>query len=418
MTAGVGVERPVQSLAVAAPPQRFRPTVARIDLGALRRNCRLVRRAVAPQGASVMAAVKADAYGHGIVPVARAMEDEGIDWLGVAIVEEGLRLREAGVRLPILVLGGFADGSEPEAIEAGMTPVVFRSASARALNALASRTGERLGIHLKVDTGMNRLGVPRGLLGGFLDLLDGLDHLYVDGVLTHFAEAENSDGEFTSYQRDGFAAAIAQVRERGHRPRWVHAANSAALMMGRVPTDSAAGILVRPGLSLYGLSPDDSLTGAWPLEPVMSFESAISYVKRIPAGAKVSYGLTWTAKRSTKVATLPVGYGDGFPRALGNRADALVRGCRAPVIGRVCMDLTLLDVTDVPGVQEGDRATLMGRQGAQQIDATELASLLGTIPYEVICGISSRVPRVYRDRPAAGEPELSGDLEATLRGEP
>ncbi len=396
--------------------QRFRPTVARVDLAALRHNCRLVRRVVAPRGCAVMAAVKADAYGHGIVPVARAMEAEGIDWLGVAIVEEGLKLRSAGVQLPILILGGFADGSEPEAVAGGLTPVVFRSASARALNALGSRTSSRIGIHLKVDTGMNRLGVPRGLLGQFLDLLDGLEHLYVDGVLTHLAEAENPDDEFTAWQLDGFRAAVAEVRERGHRPRWVHAANSAALMMGRVPMDSSAGMIVRPGLALYGLAPDSSLAGALPLRPVMSFESAISYIKRIPAGAKVSYGLTWTAQRSTRVATLPVGYGDGFPRALGNRADALVRGHRAPVIGRVCMDLTLLDVTDVPGVQEGDRATLMGRQGAQEIDAGELAALLGTIPYEVICGISPRVPRTYRDL-GGRELDLQGDFAATLQGD-
>jgi alanine racemase len=376
---------------------RFRPTVARIDLDALRHNCQLVRRRLTGGGTAVMAAVKADAYGHGLIPVARVMASEGIDWLGVAIVEEGMRLRSAGIDLPILVLGGFADGSEPEAIAAGLTPVVFRSASARALNALAARTGERIGIHIKVDTGMNRLGVPRGLLGSFLELIEGLEHLYVDGLMTHLAEAERTDDEFTAWQFAGFEASIELIFERGHRPRWVHAANSAAMMTGRgSPTDLAA-TLVRPGLSLYGLAPDPSLEGAWPLRPVMSFETAISYLKRVPVGARLSYGLTWTAERPSKIATLPVGYGDGYARALGNRAEVLVRGCRAPVVGRVCMDLTLIDVTDVPGVQEGDCVVLMGRQGDEEVSAGELAALLGTIPYELVVGISPRVPRVERN---------------------
>ena len=382
---------------MSARPHRFRPTVARIDLGALRHNCQLVRRRLDGSGTAVMAAVKADAYGHGLVPTARVMADEGIDWLGVAIVEEGMALRQAGITLPILVLGGFADGSEPEAIQAGLTPVVFRAASARALNAVAARTGDRIGIHLKVDTGMNRLGVPRGLLGNFLDLLEGLDHLYVDGLMTHLAQAERTDDDFTEYQLDGFAAAQEELLQRGHRPRWIHAANSAAVLLGRGPTTSAAATLVRPGLALYGLSPDPALDEAWPLRPVMSFETGISFLKRVPAGARLSYGLTWTAERPTKIATLPVGYGDGYPRALGNRAEVIVRGVRAPVVGRVCMDLTLVDVTEVPGVQEGDRVVLMGAQGDSEVSAGELAALLGTIPYEVVVGVSPRVPRVERD---------------------
>jgi len=376
---------------------QFRPTVARIDLGALRHNCQLVRRKLQGSGTAVMAAIKADGYGHGLVSVARVMASEGIDWLGVAIVEEGMALREAGITLPILVLGGFADGSEPEAIRAGLTPVVFRAASVRALNAVAARTGERIGVHVKIDTGMNRLGVPRGLLGSFLDLVEGLDHLYIDGVMTHLAEADRTDDDFTEWQLEGFQAALEETLERGHRPRWLHAANSAALLLGRGPVTSAAATLVRPGLALFGLPPDPSLQDAWPLRPVMSFETGISYLKRVPAGARLSYGLTWTAQRPTKVATLPVGYGDGYPRALGNRAEVLVRGQRAPVVGRVCMDLTLVDVTDVPGVQEGDRVVLMGRQGDAEVTASELAALLGTIPYEVLVGISPRVPRVERN---------------------
>ncbi len=247
---------------------------------------------------------------------------------------------------------------------------------------------------------MNRLGVPMRELPAFLALLDDLDHVYVDGVMTHLAEAEAADTRFTEGQLAAFARALTAVRAHGHRPRWIHAANSAAVMTEQGLAEPAGCNLVRPGLALYGIAPDDRLEGRWPLEPVLSWESAITFLKRVPAGSKASYGLTWTAQRPTKLATLPVGYGDGYLRAFGNRAEVLVRGVRAPVVGRVCMDLCLVDVTDVPHVREGDRAILLGAQGGQRITAGELARHVDTIPYEVICALSPRVPRVYRDDPA------------------
>jgi len=378
---------------------RYRPTVARVDLAAIRRNLGTMRARLSGAGVSILAAVKADAYGHGLLPVARALSEEGVDWLGVALTEEGLELRRAAISTPILVLGGFADGSEPRALDAGLTPVLYRSASARALNAIAARRQIPVGVHLKIDTGMNRLGVPMAELPAFLDLLDDLEHVYIDGVMTHLAEAEAADTEFTEGQLAAFARAIGQVRSRGHRPRWLHGANSAGVMTHQGLAEPAGCNLVRPGLALYGIAPDDRLEGVWPLEPALSFESAISFLKRVPAGAKASYGLTWTARRPTKLATLPVGYGDGYLRAFGNRAEVLIRGRRAPVVGRVCMDLCLVDVTDVPRVREGDRAILLGSQSGQRIGAGELARLVDTIPYEIICAISPRVPRVYRDEP-------------------
>lgn len=381
--------------------QRFRPTVARVDLGALRRNVRLIRARI-PSSSAVLAAVKADAYGHGLVPVAEVLAAEGVDWLGVAIVEEGLWLRRAGIQKPILVLGGFADGSESIALEAGLCPVVYRSASARALNQLGARRGEPVGFHLKIDTGMHRLGVQLHELAAFLDLLSGLSMVKIDGVLTHLAEGEDVEGTFTQEQLEAFADAVRLIRSRGHDPRWIHGANTGAVMLGR----EAPGIemnLVRPGIALYGVPTDSSLDGAWPLEPALSFESAISFLKVVPAGSAVSYGRAWCAERESRIAVLPVGYGDGYPRALGNAAEALVRGRRVPVVGRVCMDLTMLDVTDVPQVREGDRVVLLGRQGKEEIGALELAALLDTIPYEVLCGVSPRVPRHYRD--------LSGPIE-------
>jgi len=378
--------------------ERFRPTIARVDLGALRHNARLLRRRL-PDGCCVMVPVKADAYGHGLLPVSKVLESEGVDWLGVAIVEEGLRLRTGGVQTRILVLGGLADGSEALAVESGLTPVVYRSASVRALNAVAASAGRTVPVHLKVDTGMNRLGVPIGHLASFMDLLDGLDHIYVDGLMTHLAEAENPDGAFTEGQLRSFDDAVRLVRAHGHTPRWLHAANSAAVMTGRgtdhMPLDESSRALVRPGIALFGHAPDAGLEGAWPLRPVMSFESAISFLKKVPTGSEVSYGRAWRATRDTKLATLPVGYGDGYWRAFGNRAEALVRGQRVPVVGRVCMDLCLLDVTDVPHVAEGDRVVLLGSMGEETISAAELASLVGTLPYEILCAISPRVPRVY-----------------------
>jgi alanine racemase len=377
---------------------RFRPTVARVDLGALRHNHREVRRRLASTGCAVLAPVKADAYGHGLVPVARTLADEGVDWFGVALLEEGLELRANGIDCPILVLGGLPDGSEVTAADAGLTPVVYRSPSVRALNAIAARRQMPIGVHLKVDTGMNRLGVPVAELSAFLDLLDGMEHVYIDGLMTHLAVAESEDPTFTVGQLRAFAGAIDAVRARGHHPRWIHAANSAGMMTNRsLPAPHAAN-LARPGIALFGVPPDAALAGAWDLRPVMSFESAITYLKDIPAGARVSYGLTWGASRPTRLATLPVGYGDGYLRVFGNRGHVLVRGHRAPVVGRVCMDLCMVDVTDVPGVQEGDRAILLGRQGDEEISAVDLAAHADTIPYEILCTISPRVPRLYHGR--------------------
>ncbi len=378
--------------------ERFRPTIARVDLGALRYNFGLFRRRL-PDGCCVLVPIKADAYGHGLLPVGKVLEAEGVDWLGVAIIEEGLRLRAGGVQTGILVLGGLADGSEALAVESGLTPVVYRSASVRALNAVAASAGRTVPVHLKVDTGMNRLGVPIGHLASFMELLEGLDHIYVDGLMTHLAEAENPDGAFTEGHLRSFDDAVRLVRAHGHTPRWLHVANSAAVMTGRgtdqLPLDESSRALVRPGIALFGHAPDAGLEGAWPLRPVMSFESAISFLKKVPTGSEVSYGRAWRATRDTKLATLPVGYGDGYWRAFGNRAEALVRGQRVPVVGRVCMDLCLLDVTDVPHVAEGDRVILLGSMGQETISAAELASLVGTLTYEILCAISSRVPRVY-----------------------
>ena len=374
--------------------QQLRPTLARIDLDALRHNAGTLVERLGPGRPGVLAAVKADAYGHGLVPVARSLVSAGVDQLGVAIVEEGLALREAGVRVPVLVLGGVIHGSEEAAVDAGLTPVLFRPESACRLSAIGERRGAPVAVHLKVDTGMNRLGVPMRELGQFLDLLDSLGGLVVDGVMTHLAEAEMPSSEPTRAQFSAFDQAIAAIRSRGHRPRWTHAANSAALLTGH-GTRPVGANLVRPGIMLYGCMPASGCGSDWGLRPVMSFVTRVAFLKSVPAGERLSYGGIFTTARASRIATLPVGYGDGYARALGNRASVLIRGRRAAVVGRVCMDLCLADVTDIPGVAEGDEVTLIGLDGDAQIGAEELAGHLGTIPYEVLCSVSPRVPRTY-----------------------
>ena len=373
---------------------RYRPTVARVDLSALRHNLKVVKEHLPGVDGQLMAAVKADAYGHGLVPVAQTLAAEGVGWFGVAIVEEGLKLREAGLSQDILVLGGFLEGSHKAALDAGLCPVLYRKADAQQLQALAKERGLPCRVHLKVDTGMHRLGVPLTELGSYLDLLERCPDLIVDGVLTHLPDAENRTSDFTLGQLDRFEGAVALIRARGHQPRWIHSANSAALMMGRHPASSSSN-LYRPGISLYGEVTSAHLAGSWPLRPVLSLQTAVSFVKRVEEGAQLSYGLTWTAPKASIIATLPVGYGDGYPRALGNHASALIAGHRVPVVGRVCMDLTLVDVTEVPGVTEGDPVVLIGRQGSETVTAEELAGILNTISYEVLSGIGSRVPREY-----------------------
>jgi alanine racemase len=374
-----------------------RPTLARIDLAALRHNGREVLKRTRSQGLEVLAAVKADAYGHGLVPVAKVLAEVGVDWLGVAIVEEGLQLREAGVDLPILVLGGVGDGAEEVALGAQITPVLYRERSADRLAALARDSGKTVDVHIKVDTGMNRLGVPLRDLSAFLDHVERLSGLRIDGVMTHLAEAETGADGMTSDQLERFGEAVSMIRGRGHSPRWVHAANSAALLTGQGGGPELGASLVRPGIMLYGATPTEGLAVDWGFAPVLTFETAVSFLKEVPVGSTLSYGATWRADRPSRIATLPVGYGDGYSRSLGNRADVLIRGQRAPLVGRVCMDLCLVDVTDIADVCEGDPVVLLGRQGECLITASELALHQGTISYEVLCSIAPRVPRVYCD---------------------
>ena len=378
---------------ITHPISYHRPTWAEIDLDNLVHNFRVMKEAVGPQVA-IMAAVKADAYGHGAKECALALERAGAEWFGVALVEEGVELRQAGVSRPILCLGGFWENQEGVLAAHDLTPVVYSLDRLARLDGL----GRRVDYHLKVDTGMGRLGVPYSELGTFLDGAARFTNAKLDGVMTHFASADDPEKvEFTRRQAQAFESAVEQVRARGHSPRWVHQANSAA-------THALAGgraNLVRLGGVLYGLWRDVTNPAIPPLDwrAVLSLHTRIILLKPVPAGTPLGYGCTFVTRRPSLIATLAIGYEDGLRRALSNRGHVLVRGRRAPIVGRISMDLTIVDVTEVEGAAGGDEVVLIGRQGESEITAEDLAEQAGTISYELTCGISRRVPRVYVSRP-------------------
>jgi alanine racemase len=373
-------------------PAPIRPTRAEINLGALVRNLRTLRSA-APR-VDILAVVKADAYGHGAVMVARALEAEGVGLFGVALVEEGLVLRAAGIGGEIVVLGGAYEGGWEALVENRLIPVVFRPEHLQALGAAARASGVVAPAHLKVDTGMSRLGVLPAELPALLDRARVERSVQIDGLCSHFANADLADAALTRVQIERFQTAHRQLRAAGFSPRWRHLSNSAGMVALPEVRDGLELNLVRPGLALYGLLPAPWLRPPQRLESVLSWKTAVVHLKSVPAGTPVSYGSTWTAPRPSRIATLPVGYADGWSRLLSNRGSVLVRGRRAPIVGRVCMDLCMVDVTDLPEVEMGDEVVLLGTQGTETQDAHALATLQETIAYEVLCGISARVPRL------------------------
>ncbi len=370
----------------------LRPTRAEIDLAAVAHNLRVVR-SIVPHG-RVLSVIKADAYGHGVVPVAKRLAAEGASGFGVALAEEGLELRAAGIETPILVLNGITGGAHRELVARRLRPVVYEPAEARAFAAAAAAADVEVRIHLKIDTGMSRLGVPLRKLDSFLDLLDDLPRLRVEGVMTHLASAD-SDDEVTREQLDRFDDALARVRARGHRPTVAHAANSA----GTLRHERARYDLVRPGIALFGLPGAPGIDVG--LRPAMRLRTEVISLRTLEPGERVGYDGTFRAETTTRVATIPVGYGDGYFRALSNRGEVLVRGHRCRVVGNVSMDLTGIDVTRVPGAALGDEVVLLGTQGEETITAEELARHAGTIPYEVLTNVSRRVPRFYVDEDRA-----------------
>jgi alanine racemase len=370
-----------------------RPTRAEIDLDALAANFQVVRERVGADVA-VMAVIKSDAYGHGAVRCARRLEREGAKWFAVALPEEGIELRQAGIAAPILCLGGFWPGQEQACLRESLVPVVYRVDMIETLDRAARDAGRVADVHVKIDTGMGRLGVRYDAVREFVEGLGQFRNIRIDGLMTHFAAADDPDRDcFTTDQLDRFKEALSIFQERGYRPTYTDMANSAATFAH----PEAWGNMVRPGGVLYGLwrdilAPSPQSPG---LQPVMAVRSQITLLKWVHRGELLGYGCTFEASRETLVATVPIGYNDGYVRGLSNRGRVIVRGHYASVVGRISMDLTLVDVTDIPGVALGDTVTLLGRDGELFVPAEDIAKTAGTLSYEITCGISKRVPRLF-----------------------
>ena len=368
----------------------MRPTVAEIDLRALRNNLAVVRRRIKPN-VEILPIVKANAYGHGAAEVSRALTAAGANQLGVALVEEALELRAARISCPILVLGCTEASAIPALIAERISVAVFDLSFAEELSRQAERNGVPAAVHVKVDTGMNRLGVPPDQAPPFIEKLMNLKGLVIDGVMTHFATADNPNAGYLQSQHQAFRHLVDQLKQRGISVRFVHCANSAATMHH----EATHADMVRPGIVLYGAHASSTPHARWPVEPILTLRTRIGQLRYLSKGSTLSYGRTFTTPRDAMIATLPVGYGDGYSRALSNRGEALVREQRAPIVGNVCMDLVLVDVTDVPNVALGDEVVLLGRQGNERITVEELAHHCGTVPHEIFCRLGPRLPRRY-----------------------
>ena len=368
------------------------PSTFRVDLDAIHANLATARDLAG--GRAVLAAVKANAYGHGLVAVSRSIQERGsADWLGIAVTAEGEELRAAGVTLPVLKFTPTFADDLPAAIAAGLTLSVGTEAAVDEAAAAARDAGATVDVHLKLDTGMRRVGAEPSAAVALAERIAGSGSLRLGGVFTHLPISDVADGDaFTRAQLETFDASVAAIEAAVGPVEWVHAANSGAVL----GHDLGRSTLVRPGIMVYGSYPDAGTEHTRPLRDVGTWTSRVSFVKRVSAGESVGYGRTWTAPRDTWVATVAIGYGDGYSRLLSSRGRMLIGGRSYPVIGRVCMDQTMLDLgPDRPDVQVGDEVVLMGASGDERIGVEELAELMGTITYEVTCLIGARVPRTY-----------------------
>jgi len=366
------------------------PTYATINLAALAHNLSRITHYLSP-GCETMAVVKANAYGHGAVETAQALARLGIGRFAVASLAEGIELRQAGLSTPIIVLGALFEEQVSDLVAHQLTPIVSDGRILPTLVKAALSQQTPYPIHLKVETGMGRLGFSPEELLSLLDNHIVSNPLHVEGIMTHLADADGADMAFTERQLGVLRAMLEQIRQRRLTIPLVHAANSAAIV--RFP--DAHFSLVRPGIMLYGYHTLPASVPAPDLKPVLSLRTTIVQLRTILRGGTVSYNGTFVATRPTRIAVLPIGYADGYSRQLSHRGSVLIQGRRAPIVGLVCMDMIMVDVTDLAPVQVGETATLIGQQGQESIWADEVANWIGTIPYEVLCGIGSRVPRLY-----------------------
>lgn len=365
-------------------------TWAEIDLDAIAFNVRALQRHVG-EGVELIAVVKANAYGHGAAQVARTAIQAGAKRLAVHRATEGVELRQAGIEAPILVMGYTPPDGAALVARWRLTPSLITSEFAQALSAQAEALGISIPVHVKVDTGMSRYGLMPQEVPGFLLALLQLPGIELEGLFTHFATADWDDQSYTLEQLQTFQGVLEGIRQAGIRIPLVHAANSAATMRLPVAHFNA----VRPGIALYGLDPSAEWPPVFEIRPALALKSLVSRVRQLPAGAGVSYGRTYVTQKPTLAALVPVGYGDGYHRLLSNKSSVLIRGQRAPIIGRICMDQFVVDASHIPGVEQDDEVVLIGAQGEERIRAEEVAALAGTINYEVTTGLLPRVARVY-----------------------
>lgn len=365
-------------------------TWAEIDLSAISHNLRQIRERVASKGAGVMAIIKDNAYGHGAIEVARVAAGIPVQMFGVATVEEAIELRQAGVNLPILVLCCILPEQAGEVVKNDIAQTICDVDICKSLSEAAVRQKKYAKVHVKIDTGMGRVGVRYSEAVEFVKSLMELPNFIVEGIFTHFAAADG-DPDFTNLQLERFKAVLSDLENTGIQIPIKHAANSAAIL----GFPESFFNMVRPGLMIYGLYPGE-VPKAIDLKPALSLKTRIFYLKEVPPGWTISYNRTYTTKRPTLVASLAIGYGHGYPRRLSNIGEVLIRGKKAPIVGVVCMDQCLCDVTHIPGVDIGDEAVLIGSQGDETITTDEVAEKSGTISYEILCGINARVPRFYK----------------------
>lgn len=362
-----------------------------IDLSALVYNLEQIRDLVGRE-TGIMGIVKADAYGHGLIPVSRTLEKHRVTCLGVAYLHEALELRKGSIRVPVVVLAGIQSRDEArEVIEKGLTPVLYDMSAAEILSRESERRGKNIPVYLKIDTGMGRLGIPFDQIGPFTRAIAAMGGLHLSGLISHLSSADETEGDFTSVQTVRFKKAVEMVRSMGFHVSENSLANSAGIMA----CTNARFDLVRPGIALYGGCPSSEFSGRISLRPVMHFKGRVLQVRDFPEGTPISYGRTYYTDGPRRIAIVSAGYADGLPRSMSNSGNVLIHGTRVPVVGMICMNLTTVDVTGITGVRPGDEAVFLGSQGDQVITGDDMAGSAGTIAYEVFCSLGSRHKKEY-----------------------
>ncbi|PFK30935.1 alanine racemase [Bacillus cereus] len=371
-----------------------RDTIVEVNLDAIKHNVREFKKRVNDENMTMMAAVKANAYGHGAVEVAKAAVEAGINQLAVAFVDEGIELREAGISVPILILGYTPVDAAKDAIEYDIMMTVYRIEDLKGIDEVAQRLGKKARIQVKIDTGMSRIGLQEEEVAPFLEELKNMKHIKVEGVFTHYSTADEIDKTYTNMQTNLFEKAVTTAKEMGIHLPYIHSSNSA----GSMELSNTFQNMVRVGIGIYGMYPSKEVDNTVvSLQPALSLKSKVAHIKHAKKNRGVSYGNTYVTTGEEWIATVPIGYADGYNRQLSNKGHALINGVRVPILGRVCMDQLMLDVTNAMPVHVGDEVVFYGKQGEKEILVEEIADMLGTINYEVTCMLDRRIPRVYKE---------------------